>query len=172
MENLTVASPANGRVLLSDVSFELQAGQALAIVGPSGGGKSTLMRALAGVWPVLRGSIRYDDVDLAQWDSARAGEIIGFLPQEVGLFNGTVRDNISRFDPNRDTDAVYKAAVAANVHKMIAQLPEGYDTEVGALGTALSAGSASGLPARSIRIPSWCCWTNPTPRSTRWGNVR
>ena len=140
VENLTVASPANGRVLLSEVSFELNAGQALAIVGPSGGGKSTLLRALAGVWPVLRGSIRYDDVDLAQWDPSRMGEIIGYLPQEVGLFNGTVRENISRFDTNKDTDAVYKAAVAANVHKMIAGLPEGYDTEVGALGPALSAG--------------------------------
>lgn len=140
VENVTVASPANGRVLLSDVSFELQAGQALAVIGPSGGGKSTLIRALAGVWPVLRGSIRYDDVDLAQWDPARLGEVIGYLPQEVGLLNGTVRDNISRFDPNRDSDGIYKAAVAANVHKMITQLPDGYDTEVGALGTALSAG--------------------------------
>ncbi len=140
VENMTVASPANGRVLLSDVSFELQAGQALAIIGPSGGGKSTLIRALTGVWPVLRGSVRYDDVDLAQWDPARMGQIIGYLPQEVGLLNGTVRDNISRFDPNRDSDGIYKAASAANVHKMISQLPDGYDTEVGALGTALSAG--------------------------------
>jgi len=140
VENLTVASPANGRVLLSEVSFELQAGQALAIIGPSGGGKSTLIRALAGVWPVLRGSVRYDDVDLAQWDPARLGEIIGYLPQEVALLAGTVRDNISRFDPNRDSDGIFKAATAANVHKMISQLPDGYDTEVGALGTALSAG--------------------------------
>lgn len=140
VENLTVASPANGRVLLSDVSFELRAGQALAIVGPSGGGKSTLMRALAGVWPVLRGSIRYDETDIGQWDPTRMGEIIGFLPQEVGLFNGTVRDNISRFDATHNGDAIYRAAVAANVHKMIAQLPDGYDTQVGALGTALSAG--------------------------------
>lgn len=140
VENMTVASPANGRVLLSDVSFELQAGQALAIIGPSGGGKSTLIRALTGVWPVLRGSVRYDDVDLALWDPARMGQIIGYLPQEVGLLNGTVRDNISRFDPNRDSDGIYKAASAANVHKMISQLPDGYDTEVGALGTALSAG--------------------------------
>ena len=140
VENLTVASPANGRVLLSEVSFELQAGQALAIIGPSGGGKSTLIRALAGVWPVLRGTVRYDDVDLAQWDPARLGEIIGYLPQEVALLAGTVRDNISRFDPNRDSDGIFKAATAANVHKMISQLPDGYDTEVGALGTALSAG--------------------------------
>jgi ATP-binding cassette, subfamily C, bacterial len=140
VENLTVASPANGRVLLSDVSFELQAGQAVAVIGPSGGGKSTLIRALAGVWPVLRGTVRYDDVDLAQWDPSRMGEVLGYLPQEVGLLNGTVRDNISRFDPNRDSDGIYKAAMAANVHKMISQLPDGYDTEVGALGTALSAG--------------------------------
>ncbi len=140
VENLFVASPANGRVLLSEVSFELKAGQALAIVGPSGGGKSTLIRALAGVWPVLRGSVRYDDVELSQWDPARLGEIIGYLPQEVALLAGTVRDNISRFDPNRDSDGIYKAANAANVHKMISQLPDGYDTEVGALGTALSAG--------------------------------
>lgn len=155
VENVTIASPANGRVLLSDVSFELKAGQALAVLGPSGGGKSTLIRALAGVWPVLRGAIRFDDVELTQWDPARAGEIIGYLPQEVGLFNGTVRDNISRFDSDRTSDAIFKAASAANVHKMISQLPEGYDTEVGALGTALSAGQRQriGLARALYRDP-------------------
>jgi ATP-binding cassette, subfamily C, bacterial len=140
VEGLTVASPATGRILLADVSFDLRAGQALAIVGPSGGGKSTLLRALSGVWQPLRGSVRFDGVSLPQIAPAKLGELIGYLPQEVSLFDGTILENINRFSEQRDTAAVYEAATTSGVHGMIVNMPDGYDTQVGSQGTALSAG--------------------------------
>ncbi|MEH6776225.1 MAG: ATP-binding cassette domain-containing protein, partial [Cereibacter changlensis] len=140
VEGLTVASPANGRVLLSDISFELSAGQALAVIGPSGGGKSTLLRALAGVWPALRGTVRFDGTALNHWEPARMGELVGYLPQEVNLFNASILDNIARLSEQRDSAAIHAASAAAGVHGMISSMPEGYDTQVGSHGSALSAG--------------------------------
>ena len=140
VEGLTVASPVNGRILLSDVSFELSAGQAVAVIGPSGGGKSTLIRALAGVWHPLRGAVRYDGISLQHMNPDQLGALIGYLPQEVNLFNGSILDNINRFSPDRESKAVYLAASTAGVHQMIAAMPDGYDTQVGTMGTALSAG--------------------------------
>lgn len=140
VENLTVASPATGRILLSDVSFELQAGQAMAVVGPSGGGKSSLMRALAGVWSPLRGAVRLDDVSLSHYDPTARGSFMGYLPQEVSLFSGSIVENISRFSRSADSEAVCKAANETGIHKLISDLPDGYNTQVGTNGTALSAG--------------------------------
>lgn len=140
VENLTVASPATGRVLLSDVSFELKAGQALAVLGPSGGGKSTLIRALAGVWSPLRGSVRLDGVNLSQIAQDRLAQVLGYLPQDVNLFDGTIVENIDRFAEQRDSQAIYAAATVAGVHAMIVAMPDGYDTQVGTRGTAMSAG--------------------------------
>lgn len=139
VEGVTVAVPATGRVILSDVSFELTAGQALGIIGPSGGGKTTLMRALTGVWPALRGHVRIDGADLPQWSDAAISRAVGYLPQDYGLFDATIERNIARLqDP--DPQAVVRAARAAGVHDMILRLPEGYQTDLGPSGTALSAG--------------------------------
>ncbi len=140
IEKITVSAPTTGRVLLSDVGFELKAGQALGVIGPSGGGKTTLIRALTGIWPALRGSIRLDDADLSQWDEDVIGQYLGYLPQEVALLDGTITENITRLAPQRDGKAIVAAAQAAGVHEMIVRLPEGYDTQLGPMGTALSAG--------------------------------
>lgn len=140
VEKITVAAPSTGRVLLSEVSFELRAGQALAVIGPSGGGKTTLVRALTGIWPTLRGSVRLDDAELGQWDEDIIGQYIGYLPQEVALLDGTIVDNITRLAPKRDGKLIVAAAVAAGIHEMIVRLPDGYDTQLGPMGTALSAG--------------------------------
>lgn len=139
IDGATVAVPASGRVVLSDISLEVKAGQALGIIGPSGGGKTTLMRALTGVWPVLRGHVRIDGADLPQWSEAAISRAVGYLPQDYGLFDTTIERNISRLqDP--DPEAVVRAAQAAGVHDMILRLPEGYQTELGPAGAALSAG--------------------------------
>jgi ATP-binding cassette subfamily C protein len=138
--SVTVAAPGSGRVLLSDVNFELQAGQTLGVIGPSGGGKTTLSRALTGIWPILRGGIRLDGADLSQWDEDSLGRIIGYLPQEVCLMDATVEENISRLSQDADPSLVVAAARAAGVHEMILRLPEGYRTELGPFGTALSGG--------------------------------
>ncbi|MHA7061298.1 type I secretion system permease/ATPase [Azospirillum baldaniorum] len=140
VENITVAAPGSGRVLLSDVSFEVRAGQAVGIIGPSGGGKTTLVRALTGIWPVLRGSVRLDDADLAQWDEGALGRSIGYLPQEVALMDTTIEDNIARLEEEPDPRNIVAAAQAAGVHEMILRLPDGYHTELGPQGTALAGG--------------------------------
>ena len=140
VDKITVAAPASGRVLLSEVAFELNAGQGLGVIGPSGGGKTTLVRALTGIWPALRGSVRLDDADLTQWDEDKIGQYVGYLPQDVALLDGTIVENITRLAPNRDARAIVDAAKAAGVHEMIVRLPDGYDTQLGPMGTALSAG--------------------------------
>ena len=139
IDNVTVAAPSTGRVILSDISFELTAGQALGIIGPSGGGKSTLMRAMAGVWPALRGSVRLDGADHAQWSEEMISKTHGYLPQDYALFDTTIARNISRLQ-EPDADALIKAATDAGVHEMIVHMPDGYDTHLGPQGTALSGG--------------------------------
>lgn len=140
VEHMTVAAPSSGVVVLNDVSFEARAGQAIGIIGPSGGGKSTLARALSGVWPLLRGSVRLDLAEMTQWAPDELGKSIGYLPQDVSLLDGTVSENICRLDPNADSEAILEAAKVAGVHDLIVQLPDGYETQLGANGMALSAG--------------------------------
>ncbi len=145
VDAITVAAPGTGRVILSDVSFSLKAGEALGIIGPSGGGKTTLVRALTGIWPTLRGSVRLDSAELTQWDSDALGGHIGYLPQDVALMDATVRENISRFDEAATPESVVAAAKAAGVHEMIVAMPDGYETQVGASGMALSGGQRQRL---------------------------
>ncbi|MBX3581131.1 MAG: type I secretion system permease/ATPase [Rhizobiaceae bacterium] len=140
VEKLTVAAPASGRVLLSEADLQLEAGQALGVIGPSGGGKTTLVRAITGIWPSLRGSVRLDDAELSQWRDEFLGCHIGYLPQEVALLDGTIGENICRFDPDAEPRAIVDAARAAGVHEMIVRLPDGYHTQLGSQGMALSAG--------------------------------
>jgi len=140
VEKITVAAPATGRVLLTEVGFELVAGDGLGIIGPSAGGKTTLARALTGVWPALRGHIRLDNAELSQWDDETLGQHIGYLPQEVSLLDATVEENIARFAQDPDPRAIVAAATAAGIHEMIVRLPDGYRTQIGPQGMALSAG--------------------------------
>ncbi|ABD53350.1 type I secretion system permease/ATPase [Jannaschia sp. CCS1] len=137
---LTIAPPGENKPSLRGVSFRLEPGEALGIIGPSGSGKSTLARAITGVWPVAGGSIRLDRATLDQYDPDALGKLIGYLPQSVSLFDGTVAENIARLDPEPSGEAVTAAAVAAAADSMIRELPNGYDTEVSGLGTRLSGG--------------------------------
>jgi PrtD family type I secretion system ABC transporter len=139
VEKITVAAPGSGRVLLSEVEFELVAGEALGVIGPSGGGKTTLVRAITGVWPVLRGAVRLDDAELDHWPEDALGPHVGYLPQEVSMLDGTIEENISRFDED-DSRHIIEAAKAAGIYEMIARLPDGFHTQLGPQGLALSAG--------------------------------
>lgn len=138
--SLSLTAPGTNAVVLHDVSFALRAGSAVAVVGPSGSGKSTLARALVGVGTPARGVIRIDGATLAQWDQITLGRSIGYLPQDVALFRGTVAQNISRFAAAPDSTRLIAAAREADVHELILRLPGGYETEVGDGGLMLSGG--------------------------------
>jgi ATP-binding cassette subfamily C protein PrsD len=137
---LVVAAPGSNAAIVRDVSFKLVAGQGVGIIGPSGSGKSTLARALVGIWPPARGTIRLDGAELSQWEREALGRSIGYLPQGVELFDGTIAENISRFVRDADPAAIVEAAEQAGVHQLILSMPGGYDTRIGAGGAILSAG--------------------------------
>jgi PrtD family type I secretion system ABC transporter len=142
VEGLGIAAPGDQKVIVQDVTFALTAGNGLGIIGPSGSGKSSLVRALVGVWQPFRGKVRLDGAALDQWSSDVLGRHIGYLPQDVELFGGTVAQNISRFDPEAKSDVIIAAAKEAGVHDMIIKMRDGYNTQVGEQGAALSAGQA------------------------------
>jgi ATP-binding cassette subfamily C protein len=141
-EALTVVPPGGQRAVVQDVSFELEAGQGVGIIGPSGSGKSSLVRALVGVWRPARGKVRLDGAALDQWSPETLGRHIGYLPQDVELFAGTIAQNIARFEDDPDAGEIIAAAREARVHDLIIGMPEGYDTQVGDNGCVLSAGQA------------------------------
>ncbi|MCR9113952.1 MAG: type I secretion system permease/ATPase [Rhodobacteraceae bacterium] len=138
-DNVTVVAPSTGQVILADVSIRLEAGQALGLIGPSGGGKTSLMRALAGVWPVLRGHVRLDRADLSQWSEESIARCFGYLPQDYTLFDTSIARNIARLD-DPDPEKVIAAAKTAGVHDLIVGMPDGYETQLGANGVSLSGG--------------------------------
>lgn len=139
VEGLVVRAPGRDLPVLKGVSFAIQAGTVLGVIGPSAAGKSSLARAIVGVWPALSGSVRLDGSDLKHWDPDQLGRSLGYLPQDVELFSGTVADNIARFDVI-DEAKIVQAAQMAGVHEMIQHLPKGYNTEIGDSGQTLSGG--------------------------------
>ena len=168
VENISVTVPGTQTVTLSGVSFDVAAGTVLAVIGPSAAGKSTLARALTGVWPLARGAVRLDGAALSSWSPEELGRHIGYLPQDVQLFDGTITENIARFEEKPDSQRVIAASVAADVHEMVLRLPERLrDADrrgrLGAVGRASA--SASRWRVRSTATRSCWCWTSPTPTS-------
>ncbi|QND75596.1 type I secretion system permease/ATPase [Tardiphaga robiniae] len=142
IEGVSIAPPGEQKITVSDITFALVAGNGLGIIGPSGSGKSSLLRALVGVWKPARGHVRLDAAALDQWAPDDLGRHIGYLPQDVELFAGSIADNICRFDPDAKDDDIITAARQAGVHDLIVGMREGYDTQVGDHGGVLSAGQA------------------------------
>lgn len=140
VSSLSVVPPGESQAVLRGVSFQLNEGQALGVIGPSGAGKSTLARALIGVWRPAAGKIRLDGATLDQYDPDVLGSYIGYLPQRVTLFEGTIAENIARLSATPDSTKIVEAAQKAAAHDMILRLPEGYDTRVSTLGGRLSGG--------------------------------
>ena len=140
VQEIYVAPPGSKKTVLESISFSVDAGSAVAIVGPTGSGKTSLVRAIVGVWQPMSGRVRLDGADLDQWSPQELGQCVGYLPQDVELFSGTIADNISRFDRTADASDVISAAKAAGVHDLIVSFREGYDTQIGEQGQILSAG--------------------------------
>ncbi|BCG80471.1 type I secretion system permease/ATPase [Mesorhizobium sp. 113-3-3] len=140
VEGISVTPPGERRVVVQDAGFALEKGAGLGIIGPSASGKSSLVRAIAGIWLPGRGAVRLDGATLDQWSPEELGRHVGYLPQDVQLFDGTIAENIARFEPEAPSDKILSAARAAGVHDLIVHLPEGYETRIGEAGSALSAG--------------------------------
>ncbi|MDP1932501.1 MAG: type I secretion system permease/ATPase [Gammaproteobacteria bacterium] len=138
-EQVFVVPPGSTTAVVRGVSFTLNAGEALGIVGPSASGKSSLARALLGIWPTGSGKVRLDGADISAWDRSELGPYVGYLPQDIELFDGTISENICRFG-EADAERIVEAARLAGVHELILRLPNGYDTHIGSSGGILSGG--------------------------------
>ena len=140
VEDLSVVVPGTQKTVVSRLSLGLNAGNGLALIGTSAAGKSSLAKALVGVWPAATGTVRLDGAPIDRWGCDDLGRYIGYLPQDVALFDGTVATNIARFDAGATSEAILDAARISGAHEMILRLPDGYDTRIGERGTSLSAG--------------------------------
>lgn len=139
LEQVSVVPPGSRAPVVKSVSLDLPAGEALGIVGPSASGKSSLARAILGIWPAAAGKVRLDGADISSWDRGELGPYIGYLPQDIELFDGSISENIARFG-EIDAEKIVAAAKIAGVHELILRLPQGYDTVIGGGGGALSGG--------------------------------
>ena len=139
LESISLVPPHGKAPTLMGINFELKSGDMCAIIGPSAAGKSSLARAMLGVWPVFHGVVRIDGADITQYNSDHLGRFVGYLPQDVELFEGNIAENIARFG-ELDSEAIVRAAKLANVHDMILNLPDGYETKIGIGGASLSGG--------------------------------
>ena len=140
VETVVVMPPGKSNIVVLDAAFRLTSGQGLGIIGPSASGKSSLARTLVGAWRAAHGKVRLDEAAIEQWSPQVLGRFIGYLPQDIELFDGTIAQNIARFDSEPNPENIIAAATAADVHRLIARSPDGYETRIGEHGAALSAG--------------------------------
>jgi PrtD family type I secretion system ABC transporter len=159
---IVAAPPGATAAVLKGVSFDLQPGEALGVLGASGSGKSTLARVITRVWPAASGTVRIDGAELSQWSRDALGPHIGYLPQDVDLFDGTVAENIARLG-TVDSEAVVEAAQRAGIHDLILSLPQGYDTPIGESGNRLSGGQRQrvGIARALYGTPALCVFDEP-----------
>ncbi len=172
VERVIAAPPGSNVPVIKGVGFRIAAGDALGIIGPSAAGKSSLARLLVGVWPAHSGVIRIDGSDIQTWDKDLLGPHIGYLPQDIELFEGTIAENIARFG-EIEPEAVIEAARLAGVHDMILQLPAGYDTPIGAGGQSLSGGQRQrvGLARALYKLPAVIVLDEPNSNLDRDGEA-
>lgn len=145
VQNIFFAHKNTDKYILRSINFQVEPGEMLAIIGSSGSGKTTLAKILAGAWSPTSGAVRIDGASISDWDRQQLGEHFGYLPQDIELFSGSIRQNIGRMDPKSDPEKIIEAAQLAGVHELILSLPKGYDTEIGVEGSGLSGGQRQRL---------------------------
>lgn len=162
VENITVVPPGSQKPVLNKLSFKINPGDIVGVIGPSASGKSSLARALLGIWRPAEGSVRLGAADVAEWNKDELGHYLGYLPQDIELFEGTIAENISRFN-EIDSEKIIEAATKAGVHEMILRLPQGYETMAGADGASLSGGQRQriGLARALYGNPSFIVLDEP-----------
>ena len=162
VEQLVVVPPGSKNIVVRGVTMELMPGEALGIIGPSASGKSSLARALLGIWPAYSGKVRLDGADIAAWNRTELGPFVGYLPQDIELFDGSISNNIARFG-EVDPEKVVEAAKTAGVHELILRLPQGYDTIIGGSGGILSGGQRQriGLARAIYGMPKYLVLDEP-----------
>ena len=162
VEQLMVVPPGSKNIVVRGVTMELMPGEALGIIGPSASGKSSLARALLGIWPAYSGKVRLDGADIAAWNRTELGPFVGYLPQDIELFDGSISNNIARFG-EIDPEKVVEAAKTAGVHDLILRLPQGYDTIIGGSGGILSGGQRQriGLARAIYGMPKYLVLDEP-----------
>ncbi|MGJ0335590.1 type I secretion system permease/ATPase [Aliarcobacter cryaerophilus] len=172
LEGVYAKPPASEKYTLENINFSISKGDIIGVVGPSAAGKSTFARVILGVWPVQIGTVRMDGADISQWDREHLGRYIGYLPQDIELFAGTVSENIARFR-KVDAQKVIEAAQKAGVHEMILRLPEGYDTPIGTSGAVLSGGQRQrvGLARAIYDNPSFVVLDEPNSNLDEQGEM-
>jgi PrtD family type I secretion system ABC transporter len=163
VEQLAVVAPGTQTPLLQGVTFALEPGEVLAVIGPSGAGKSSLIRSMVGVWPVVSGAIRLDGAELSHWNHNDLGAHLGYLPQDVELFGGSIAENIGRFRDEITAEEIIEAATLSGVHQMIQSFPDGYETQIGVGGGQLSGGQRQriGLARAIFGKPSFVILDEP-----------
>ena len=173
VDGLIAAPPGAAAAVLKGISFELQPGEALGILGASGSGKSTLARVITGVWPAVAGTVRIDGAELGQWSREALGPHIGYLPQDVDLFDGTIAENIARLGVV-DPEAVVAAAQMAGIHELVLSFAQGYDTVIGESGNRLSGGQRQrvGLARALYGLPALCVFDEPNSNLDEAGEAQ
>jgi len=172
IERIVVVPPLSKTPVIKGISMEIPRGHIVGLVGPSGSGKSTFARAMLGVWPLMSGTVRLDGADIHKWDSQKLGPYLGYLPQDIELFEGTIAENIARFG-EVDSKKVVEAAQIAGVHEMILKFPKGYDTKIGPGGIGLSGGQRQrvGLARAIYKNPIFVVLDEPNSNLDREGEI-
>lgn len=172
VENIFVAAPGQTKPVVQGISFTLEPGDLLAIVGPSASGKSTLAKCMIGIWQPMAGKVRLDGADMHTWNREELGPNLGFLPQDIEIFEGTISENIARFAEFKPEDVV-EAAISAGIHDMVLRMPSGYDTRVGPGGTGLSGGQMQrvGLARALYKNPTFIVLDEPNSNLDDAGEI-